>query len=239
MPDGTQVATLEPVTTVGEMGIVTKQARTARVQATKRGGVLLIRKSAFDMMLSDDLDAQSTIYKNIIEILSDKMVRENIRTRDHLQTNREYRRRAEVAVKLLIERAGLSRDEAEASIDEQMIQAPLKVLIVDDEAAVRSFLCSALSSYTVAEASNGAEALQLVKSDPPDLVITDLKMPEMSGGELLAELKKTAAQLPVVALSGYASADEARECGFDGFIGKPVEPEQFRSLIEKTIERRG
>ena len=58
----------------------------------------------------------------------------------------------------------------------------------------------------------------------------------MSGGELLAELKKTAAELPVVALSGYGSADEAREWGFDGFIVKPVELEQFRRIVEKTIE---
>lgn len=111
--DGLQVAALEPVTTVGEMGIITRHSRSATVEAIEPSHILTIQKSSFDLMLRDDLKMQGQIYRNIIEILAQKIVKDNVRTRVHLlmkvrQENRlkRQRRRAEIALDLLVRRGG-------------------------------------------------------------------------------------------------------------------------------------
>ena len=82
--DGVQVAALEPVTTVGEMGIITRQVRAATVRAVKPSNLLVIKRGPFELMLRNDVDARAQIYRNIIEILSGKIVNDNVRTRDYL-----------------------------------------------------------------------------------------------------------------------------------------------------------
>ena len=83
-PDGTCVATVKPVTTVGEMGLVTRQVRAATVQATKPTKLLVLNKGQFEILLRNDPGVQARIYRNIIGILSDRIVNDNVRMRDHL-----------------------------------------------------------------------------------------------------------------------------------------------------------
>ena len=83
-PDGTCVATVKPVTTVGEMGLVTRQVRAATVQATKPTKLLVLDKGKFEILLRNDPGMQTRIYRNIIGILSDRIVNDNVRMRDHL-----------------------------------------------------------------------------------------------------------------------------------------------------------
>jgi hypothetical protein len=109
------VATLSPVTTVGEMGIVTRQVRRATV-ATLASNVLVIKRTAFESVLSADKAAEARIYRNIVDILADKIVQDNVRTRDYLvekvrqeERIREARRRADLTLELVVSEAGMDR----------------------------------------------------------------------------------------------------------------------------------
>jgi signal transduction histidine kinase len=84
------------------------------------------------------------------------------------------------------------------------------VLVVDDEEIVRRFICEALElhSYTVLEAANGLEALELCRGRGAeiDVVLTDMTMPAMTGHELIERLAQEQMQIPVVCMSGYAES---------------------------------
>ena len=73
------------------------------------------------------------------------------------------------------------------------------------------------------------------EASPPDLVITDIKMPKMDGYALLDKLREAYPDLPVVAISGFASADDIEEYDFDGFIEKPMQVEEFRQIVEGAL----
>lgn len=84
-----------------------------------------------------------------------------------------------------------------------------RLLVVDDDAAIREVAAAMLAEegYRVMTAEDGVEALELVAVSPPDLVITDLRMPRMSGYELLKVLRAQFPRLPVIAISGEFSGD--------------------------------
>jgi len=239
--DGLRVATLKPVTTVGEMGMVTRQARSASVVALDKSNILVIEKGPFDLLLRNDPDIQLKVLRNIIEILSGKIVNDNVRIRDHLLEKvrgenqiRENKQKFEIALDLLAEK-GMTRQEAKTRIDEEMISMSMRILVVDDEESIRKFLKDVLSSYEVVEAGDGEEALKQVKVAEPHLVITDIRMPKMDGFELRARLKETHPEMPVLALSGYVGAEDVEGHGFDGFVDKPVNLEEFRKVVEEAL----
>lgn len=244
-PDGTRVATVKPVTTVGEMGLVTKQVRSATVQASKPTKVLVLNKNQFENLLRDDPTVQARIYRNIIGILSNRIVNDNVRMRDHLVEQvrfekrvKEQKRRTEIALNMLTDQTGIAREEAESRVDDEMMESgPFTVLVVDDEPEVRDFVSRALSQYEVVEASGATDALDIVPKSSPDLVITDIKMPGMDGYALLDKLRESNPGLPVVAISGYAEETDISDHDFDGFIQKPVDLESFRLMVEKSLPR--
>src|SRR2546430_1709387 len=93
---------------------------------------------------------------------------------------------------------------------------PAKILVVDDESAILRLLREALTQwgYQVTSASSAAEALQALRGDMFDAVITDIRMPDMNGLELLKEIKRHDESVEVVVMTGYptiASAVEARQ----------------------------
>ena len=242
--DGVRVATLKPVTTVGEIGLITRQPRSATVEALQSSRILLIPKTPFEHLLRADRDVQVTIFRNVIEILSTKLSDDNIRMRDHLldQIRRETRikeqsRRAEIALDLLLKQGSMTRPEAEAQIADEMEEVSLRILIVDDEPAIRRVVKEALDSFDVVEAGDGKEALQKVQEERPDLVIADIKMPQMDGFTLLTHLRDKYPDLPVLALSGYVDPEEIQQYTFDGFVQKPIQLEEFRKAVEGTLVR--
>jgi CheY-like chemotaxis protein len=83
------------------------------------------------------------------------------------------------------------------------------LLVVDDDAAIREVASGLLedAGYAVATAEDGLEALAFLGRNPPDLVITDLRMPRMSGFELLKIMRERFPQVPVVAVSGEFTGD--------------------------------
>ena len=112
------------------------------------------------------------------------------------------------------------------------------ILIVDDEQNMRVALFEALSrnGHDVAVAENGQMALEMIARHPPDLVVTDIKMPGMDGLELLRQVKALRPELPVVIMTGFATVDtavEAMKQGAFDYLLKPFPVE----VIEETVAR--
>lgn len=119
-----------------------------------------------------------------------------------------------------------------------------RAIVVDDEPIVRRGLISLIPKLdpewsVVGEAKNGHEALELVKREMPDLVITDIRMPRMNGLDLLSELKEY--PVHVVILSGYGFfeyAQTAIKFGAFDYLLKPVKPPEMKSLLQRVKEKR-
>lgn len=250
LPEGIRVTTLTPVSTVGEMGVITKQPRSATIRATQQSQLLVIPRTRFDYLLREDAEMQARVYRNIVDILSARLLNDNIRTRDYHMEKRRYEdritvlerrleeqiRKTEITLNLLAQK-GLAREEAERHIAAQMKDAMLRVLIVEDEPEVRRWVKQALSSCEVVEAGNGREALAVMVKERLDLVITDIKMPEMDGFTLLSNVRFQYPTLPVLALSGYVGPEEIQRYGFNGFIPKPIKLEEFRKVVETALAK--
>src|SRR3972149_3807765 len=117
-----------------------------------------------------------------------------------------------------------------------------KVLVVDDEQAMREFLTMLLEKqgHRVITAADGEQALQLVAEQTPDLVISDLRMPNVDGIGLLAGVRKQPPELPVIRVPAYASSDstiQAMRLGADDYITKPFRIEEIRLVVEKALAR--
>ncbi len=114
------------------------------------------------------------------------------------------------------------------------------ILIVDDESEMRSALSHALtrSGFAVECAASGTEALVKVKKDTISLMITDLKMPQMSGMELLGAVKKMAPAIPVIVITAYGSihnAVEAMQAGAVDYLLKPFSFETLVATVKKVL----
>ena len=115
----------------------------------------------------------------------------------------------------------------------------MKVLIVDDEKIVRKGIVSILQQafpdmQTIAEASNGEEAMKTVKTLLPDIVITDVKMPVIDGMELTKMIHTFDAEIKVIVLSSYDDYTYVRQCmkhGAIDYLLKPIDKHEFLSLI--------
>lgn len=115
------------------------------------------------------------------------------------------------------------------------------ILVVDDELDARLFLYSLLESdgYLVATSSNADEALKYVARNHPDLVLTDVRMPDVEGLELLSEIKRLSPQTRVVLLSAYADwpmYSEAVEKGGDDLLLKPSKNEEILRTVHRVLE---
>ncbi len=119
-----------------------------------------------------------------------------------------------------------------------------RILAVDDMRSMRDLVKSVLEKrgHQVDIQESGSKALKFAKSNQVDLVITDINMPEMSGLELVGELKKlqTYSKVPILMLTTESTADKkqlARSLGASGWIQKPFNPERLATAVEKTITR--
>ncbi|MCP5463922.1 MAG: sigma-54-dependent Fis family transcriptional regulator [Deltaproteobacteria bacterium] len=115
-----------------------------------------------------------------------------------------------------------------------------KILVVDDESAIRKALSKFLTTldYDVDSAGDGAEAIEKAKDKIYDLVISDLMMPNMSGIELIAKLKEMHPNIISIIMTGFGtieSAVEAIKAGAFHYITKPFELDDVAMLVEKAL----
>ncbi len=117
---------------------------------------------------------------------------------------------------------------------------PKRILICDDEPSIRKVLRAHLrrAGYEVTVAENGAEAIQRLSEAPCDLVVSDLKMPEVDGMALLAHCRKTHPGLPVILITAHGTVDiavDALKRGAHDFITKPFDQDELQAVIQKAL----
>jgi CheY-like chemotaxis protein len=120
------------------------------------------------------------------------------------------------------------------------------VLVVDDEADIRGYLRSALedAEFAVETASDGLEALEMVRRNPPDLISLDLVMPRHSGAKFYRELQKDRrlSKIPVLIVTGHArdelggaDFEEMTMSGPGVYLEKPVRPDTYVGAVRRLL----
>jgi two-component system response regulator HydG len=118
-----------------------------------------------------------------------------------------------------------------------------RVLVVDDEPSARAGLDKVLGQegYAVDAVDGGKSALEVAAERPPDVVITDLKMAEMDGIELMGKLHALYSELPVIVATAFGdvgSAVRAMRAGAEDYLAKPIDVDALLLTIERSLERR-
>jgi DNA-binding NtrC family response regulator len=124
-----------------------------------------------------------------------------------------------------------------------MLQKPVSILVVDDDHSLRNMLSIVLSKegYQVEEAASGLEALKKLKGGKYDLVVSDIRMPDLSGIELLKRIKTHDPELPVIMITAYAAthdAIEAMKLGAEDYLLKPFNLEELKIVIGKSLSQK-
>ena len=124
-----------------------------------------------------------------------------------------------------------------------MDKAKFKVLVIDDEAAMRDSCRMILEKegFDTDTAENGLIGLEKIEADRPDFVIIDLKMPRISGQEVLEKVREIDRDIIPIVITGYAtveSAVEAMKKGAYDFLPKPFSPEELRIIMRRGLERK-
>ncbi|MGA9994587.1 MAG: sigma-54 dependent transcriptional regulator [Pyrinomonadaceae bacterium] len=117
-----------------------------------------------------------------------------------------------------------------------------KLLIVDDEPGIRQLLTLVFKreGHDVRVAENGRRALVMLREDPSDLIVSDVKMPDMGGIELLTAARELLPDVAVVMMTAFATVDTAREAfklGADDFIQKPFDVDELKLIVAKALEK--
>ena len=117
-----------------------------------------------------------------------------------------------------------------------------KLLVADDERSMRELLELVFKreGHQVTTVSNGREALEALQKNTYELLITDVKMPDLGGIELLKAAREQAPEMMVIMMTAFATINSAREAfklGADDFIQKPFDVDEFKLVVRKAIEK--
>jgi len=116
-----------------------------------------------------------------------------------------------------------------------------KILVVDDEKSIRLLLENFLSQdFDVVSINNGNDALVWLEGNLPDLIISDIQMPEMNGYEFLAKVRQRGytKHTPFIMLSARAESKERIKCyqlGAQDYLTKPFNPEELEEVVKKNL----
>jgi DNA-binding NtrC family response regulator len=116
------------------------------------------------------------------------------------------------------------------------------ILVVEDDAEMRALLVDELTDvgYKVCQAENGVEGVTKLAHEAFDLIITDMKMPQMSGMELLAVAKERCPAVPVIAVTAFGDEPEfvmAYRSEFFAYLHKPIKMEELKSAVLAALQR--
>jgi DNA-binding response OmpR family regulator len=119
------------------------------------------------------------------------------------------------------------------------------VLAADDDEDILALVTFRLerSGYTVLQARDGAEALELARAEKPDLAVLDVMMPKMDGFELTRRLRadEATSKMPIILLTARAQDTDVQhgfDAGADDYIRKPFSPQELRSRVQAILGRR-
>src|SRR5947209_20117019 len=118
-----------------------------------------------------------------------------------------------------------------------------RILIVDDDRSIRELLSMHLEErgYSVAVASTGAEGFRRVEETGPSAIILDMRLPDMSGIDLIPELRKRAGETPILMITAHhdmATTILAMKAGAFDYIHKPIDIEAFDVALDRSLEVR-
>jgi len=120
------------------------------------------------------------------------------------------------------------------------------ILVVDDDATIRHSLRVLLESYgyTVREAGGAVEAGGGIRDERPDLIVTDIYMPDGDGFELIREIRNSRHPIPIVVMSGgsnggFDQLEMAAKLGAVGVIDKPFRPSRMIEVVDRALDGRG
>jgi len=136
---------------------------------------------------------------------------------------------------------GIARSPSTASEALESLQPAVRVLVVDDDENVRNPLCRFLekSGYDVTSATDGVEGQARAEAEHPDVVISDVAMPNVDGLELCRRLRRSDADVPIVLMSGWSSGVDparARRAGATALLAKPFALQQVAELLGTIAE---
>ena len=118
------------------------------------------------------------------------------------------------------------------------------LLIVEDNADMRHYICKTLSDhYQIIEAENGKKGVRWLKKSVPDLIITDIMMPEMDGYKLCEMIKtnELTSHIPIILLTAKADRESklaGLETGADDYLSKPFDADELKLIVRNRIEER-
>jgi len=117
-----------------------------------------------------------------------------------------------------------------------------KILVVDDEENIRRLCLEILKrdEYVPVVVGSATEALERARAEPFDLLITDIRMPEMDGLQLLQEIREVQKELPAIVITGYGTLDRAIQClriGAQGFVVKPFASHELLFAVDEALEK--
>ncbi len=121
--------------------------------------------------------------------------------------------------------------------------SPKHILVVDDDELMRGFVREVLkiNNFKITEASNGKAGLKEFRENTPDLVLTDIIMPEMEGISFIRELRSHNKEIPIIAMTGnvHGRMEEfleiSTQLGADEILRKPIKAKEFIDAIERLI----
>ncbi|MCU0286261.1 MAG: sigma-54 dependent transcriptional regulator [Acidobacteria bacterium] len=121
-----------------------------------------------------------------------------------------------------------------------MFQVQLKILVIDDDPSIRNMLAIVLkkSGYDVTCTESGKTSLEKLKKENFDLIISDIKMPDINGIDLLKKIKSITPEIPVIMITAFASANDAVEAmklGAEDYVTKPFNLDELKIIIDRAI----
>lgn len=248
-----------PICPISASELLTHKPYKETLETLETSHVLSVPGAPFAKMLDSDRDVQIKIYQNLSSILASKIEYDSDRQSHYDEEKTGYESRIHTLENQLremndkmTEMMGLliqDKDDAQLRgisthlnqtmglLSQNESERPPCVLIVDDQADFRGLVRRVLSSCTVLEAASGNVALDTIRTNKVDLVISDIRMSEMDGCTLLFNLRQLYPDLPVLATSGALDRDDLRAYDFNGFIDKPIEAAELRAIVANALQR--